>query len=81
MHVTFSFFTSISYSRFNAIYAQQMYDYSPVNVDASIKNSLRHRGLEGFIAAISPFNFTAIGGNLAYTPVLMVCKTKSFQRS
>jgi len=57
--------------RFNAIYAQQMYDYAPVNVDNSIKNSLRHRGLEGFIAAISPFNFTAIGGNLAYTPVLM----------
>lgn len=51
-----------------------MYDYAPVNVDNSIKNSLRHRGLEGFIAAISPFNFTAIGGNLAYTPVLMVCK-------
>jgi 1-pyrroline-5-carboxylate dehydrogenase len=28
--------------------------------------------LEGFIAAISPFNFTAIGGNLAYAPAIMV---------
>jgi len=33
---------------------------------------MRHRGLEGFVAAISPFNFTAIGGNLAYAPALMV---------
>jgi len=57
--------------RLHAVYAQQMYDYAPVNADTSINNSLRHRGLEGFVAAISPFNFTAIGGNLAYTPVLM----------
>ena len=35
---------------------------------------MRQRGLEGFVAAISPFNFTAIGGNLAYTPALMVRK-------
>ena len=41
-------------------------------MDSSIKNSMRHRGLEGFVAAISPFNFTAIGGNLAYAPALMV---------
>ena len=32
---------------------------------------MEYRGLEGFIAAISPFNFTAIGGNLAGTPTLM----------
>ena len=49
-----------------------MYDFKPLNVDSSIKNSMRHRGLEGFVAAISPFNFTAIGGNLAYAPALMV---------
>jgi len=55
-----------------------MYDYGPVNVDDSIKNSLRHRGLEGFVAAITPFNFTAIGGNLAYTPILMVLEPAYF---
>lgn len=33
---------------------------------------MRFRGIDGFVAAISPFNFTAIGGNLAYTPALMV---------
>ena len=33
---------------------------------------MRYRGMDGFIAAVSPFNFTAIGGNLAYTPALMV---------
>lgn len=38
-----------------------------------IKNSLQFRGMEGFIAAVAPFNFTAIGGNLAGTPALMVC--------
>lgn len=33
---------------------------------------MRYRGFDGFIAAIAPFNFTAIAGNLAYTPALMV---------
>lgn len=36
-----------------------------------VKNSLEFRGMEGFIAAVAPFNFTAIGGNLAGTPALM----------
>ena len=35
-------------------------------------NSLRYRGMDGFVAAVSPFNFTAIGGNLSYTQALMV---------
>ena len=34
-------------------------------------NRTVYRGLEGFVAAISPFNFTAIGGNLASSPALM----------
>ena len=34
-------------------------------------NRVEHRGLEGFIAAVTPFNFTAIGGNLSLTPTLM----------
>ena len=31
----------------------------------------RYRSLEGFVASISPFNFTAIAGNLAYTPAML----------
>lgn len=47
--------------------------YQPISENAKVTlNSLRYRGLDGFVAAVSPFNFTAIGGNLAYTPALMV---------
>jgi len=47
--------------------------YQPISEDKKVTvNSLRYRGLDGFVAAVSPFNFTAIGGNLAYTPALMV---------
>ncbi|EEB10562.1 delta-1-pyrroline-5-carboxylate dehydrogenase, putative [Pediculus humanus corporis] len=46
--------------------------YQPISTDPDVTlNSMRYRGLEGFVAAVSPFNFTAIGGNLAYTPALM----------
>jgi 1-pyrroline-5-carboxylate dehydrogenase len=59
--------------RFNAYYAQQAIKWQPVSPDkSSTLNSIRWRGLEGFVAAVSPFNFTAIGGNLAYTPAMMV---------
>ena len=59
--------------RFNAFYAQQAIKWQPVSEDPGVtKNSIRWRGLEGFVAAVSPFNFTAIGGNLAYTPAMMV---------
>ncbi|CAG7732966.1 unnamed protein product [Allacma fusca] len=60
--------------RFNALYAREMLKWQPISENPSIiKNSMRLRGLEGFVAAVSPFNFTAIGGNLAYTPALMGC--------
>ena len=36
-----------------------------------ITNKIHYRAREGFVAAISPFNFTAIGGNLAGTPAMM----------
>lgn len=50
-----------------------MTKYQPISEDKSVTlNSLRYRGLDGFVGAVSPFNFTAIGGNLAYTPALMV---------
>lgn len=62
----------IDFIRLNAYYLKENVKYQPISENKSItKNSLRNRGIEGFIAAISPFNFTAIGGNLAYTPAMM----------
>ncbi|XP_057322437.1 delta-1-pyrroline-5-carboxylate dehydrogenase, mitochondrial [Microplitis mediator] len=60
----------VDFFRFNAYFLQESLKYRPISPKESI-NSMRHRGHDGFIAAISPFNFTAIGGNLAYTPALM----------
>uniref|UniRef100_A0A1W7RAT0 Multifunctional fusion protein n=1 Tax=Hadrurus spadix TaxID=141984 RepID=A0A1W7RAT0_9SCOR len=58
--------------RFNAFFAKELSKYQPISVHPSeSKNTFRHRGIEGFIASISPFNFTAIGGNLASAPTLM----------
>uniref|UniRef100_A0A670YYK7 Delta-1-pyrroline-5-carboxylate dehydrogenase, mitochondrial n=1 Tax=Pseudonaja textilis TaxID=8673 RepID=A0A670YYK7_PSETE len=56
--------------RFNAKYALELEEEQPISAPPST-NSLVYRGLEGFVAAISPFNFTAIGGNLAGAPALM----------
>lgn len=50
-----------------------MTKYQPISENEKVTlNILRYRGLDGFVGAVSPFNFTAIGGNLAYTPALMV---------
>lgn len=58
----------------NPYYLKEATKYQPISENASVtKNSMRFRGIDGFVAAISPFNFTAIGGNLAYTPAFMVC--------
>lgn len=63
----------IDFFRFNAFYAKELLKWQPISEDPKVtKNSLRYRGLEGFVAAVAPFNFTAIGGNLAFTPALMV---------
>lgn len=63
----------IDFIRMNTVYLKDNLKYQPISENPNItKNSLRYRGIDGFIAAISPFNFTAIGGNLAYTPALMV---------
>lgn len=56
--------------RFNAYFLKELCKYDPISPEG-VKNSARFRGLEGFIAAVSPFNFTAIGGNLAAAPALM----------
>ncbi len=57
----------IDFWRFNAHYAQQIYEEQPIS-SAGVWNTLDYRALEGFVYAISPFNFTAIGGNLAGSP-------------
>src|SRR4029077_18007273 len=60
----------IDFWRFNAYFAQEL--YSPHTVSGpGVWNQVEYRPLEGFIYAISPFNFTAIGGNLTTAPALM----------
>ncbi|KAJ0180832.1 hypothetical protein K1T71_002917 [Dendrolimus kikuchii] len=62
----------IDFFKFNVFFLKENAKYQPISENPSVtRNSLRFRGIDGFIAAISPFNFTAIGGNLAYTPALM----------
>jgi len=56
--------------RFNVHYAQEIYKNQPIS-PPSIWNRMEYRPLSGFVMAISPFNFTAIGGNLATAPALM----------
>ncbi|KAG8430157.1 hypothetical protein GDO86_018366 [Hymenochirus boettgeri] len=60
----------IDFFRFNAKYALELQHQQPISTSVST-NTMSYRGLEGFIAAVSPFNFTAIGGNLAGAPALM----------
>ncbi|XP_040279119.1 delta-1-pyrroline-5-carboxylate dehydrogenase, mitochondrial isoform X2 [Bufo bufo] len=60
----------IDFFRFNAKFALQLQHEQPISVPIST-NTMVYRGLEGFVAAVSPFNFTAIGGNLAGAPALM----------
>ncbi|CAG0883416.1 unnamed protein product [Cyprideis torosa] len=57
---------------FNAHFAQTLTHWQPISPDLKeTKNSMRYRSLEGFVASICPFNFTAIGGNLGTAPTLM----------
>jgi 1-pyrroline-5-carboxylate dehydrogenase len=61
---------TIDFYRFNAYFAQKLYRTQPLNTPISW-NRLEYRPLEGFVAAVSPFNFTAIGSNLCATPAQM----------
>jgi 1-pyrroline-5-carboxylate dehydrogenase len=60
----------IDFWRFNVAYAQELYQEQPLN-SPGVWNHLEYRPLEGFVYAVSPFNFTAIGGNLSTSPALM----------
>ena len=56
--------------RFNVSYARQLLEEQPIS-GSGVWNRLDHRPLEGFVLAITPFNFTAIAGNLSSAPALM----------
>ena len=60
----------IDFLRFNVHYAERIYREQPESATGTW-NRLDHRPLEGFVYAITPFNFTAIGGNLPTAPALM----------
>ncbi|KAF3420089.1 hypothetical protein E2986_07320 [Frieseomelitta varia] len=62
----------IDFFRMHGYFAKEALKYQPISPNSKeTLNSMRYRGMDGFVAAVSPFNFTAIGGNLSYTPALM----------
>jgi 1-pyrroline-5-carboxylate dehydrogenase len=60
----------IDFYRFNAAFAQQLYQMQPIS-SPGVWNAQELRPLEGFTFALTPFNFTAISGNLPGAPALM----------
>jgi 1-pyrroline-5-carboxylate dehydrogenase len=60
----------IDFWRFNPYYAQELYAEQPLS-NATMWNQLDYRALEGFVYAVTPFNFTSIAGNLPTSPALM----------
>ena len=61
----------IDFWRFNVHFARQILAEQPIANSPGIWNRTDHRPLEGFVYAITPFNFTAIAGNLPTAPALM----------
>jgi 1-pyrroline-5-carboxylate dehydrogenase len=61
----------IDFWRFNVFYARQILSEQPAANSRGVWNRMDHRPLEGFVYAITPFNFTAIAGNLPTAPALM----------
>jgi 1-pyrroline-5-carboxylate dehydrogenase len=62
----------VDFWRFNADFLTRVYAEQPYS-PTGIWNRMEYRPLEGFVFAVSPFNFTCIGGNLSSTPALMGC--------
>ena len=60
----------VDFWRFNPFYAQQLYEEQTIS-SHTMWNALEYRALEGFVYAVTPFNFTSIGGNLPTAPALM----------
>ena len=61
---------SIDFWRFNAHYAEELLREQPIG-DHTVWNQMEYRALEGFVYAVTPFNFTSIGANLPTAPALM----------
>jgi len=62
----------VDFLRFNAHYATRIYQDQP-NSASGVWNQLEYRPLEGFVFAITPFNFTSIAGNLPSAPAMLGC--------
>ena len=62
----------IDFWRFNVQFAEKIHAEQPIS-SAGTWNALDYRALEGFVYAITPFNFTSIGGNLPTAPAIMGC--------
>ena len=60
----------VDFWRFNVAFAREILAEQPIS-SSGVWNRLDHRPLEGFVYAITPFNFTAIAGNLPTAPMLM----------
>ncbi|NIP57952.1 MAG: aldehyde dehydrogenase family protein, partial [Gemmatimonadetes bacterium] len=60
----------IDFYRFNAFFARQIYEDQPFS-EPGVWNQIDYRPLEGFVYAVTPFNFTSIGGNLPTAPAMM----------
>lgn len=60
----------IDFFRFNVDFLQKIYADQPIN-SPGVSNRMEYRALEGFVFAVSPFNFTSIAGNLSGSPALM----------
>lgn len=59
----------VDFLRYNAACLQQIYSEQPISIGA-VRNRIEYRPLEGFIFAVSPFNFTSIGSNLPGSPAI-----------
>lgn len=61
----------VDFLRFSVQYAEELYAQQPQHNSAGVWNRTEYRALEGFVYAVTPFNFTAISGNLVGAPALM----------
>ena len=61
----------VDFWRFNTYYMQELYKQQPDYSPTGMLNYLEHRPLEGFVFAVTPFNFTSIAGNLPTAPAMM----------
>jgi len=62
---------TIDFLRFNPKFAEEIYEQQPPQNSRGCWNRVEYRPLEGYVVAISPFNFTAIGANLPTAPAIM----------